>query len=240
MHAFRRHLRVMAYFASLVVAGAAVWLPTSVLAQTLPGSPFQGGGGGGGTFTGGAVANPITFPDGTAAIPSIAWTADADGTGTGFYRRAANVISATIGGTGRMEIQNGTTALTSGGSYSWNSSTIGTAVDLELGRSGAPGSFRIYAGTTPTQSGTTCGTGPTIAGNNTNGAVTLGTTPGLPCTIVFNGTWTNAPRCYLNPEVLTTASTTVRATTITTTGFIITSTAALVATDKVSWFCVSS
>jgi hypothetical protein len=180
------------------------------------------------------------FADGTVSVPSIAWTSDADGTGTGFYRASANTIAATISGTGRTEISNLEISQTSGGLYSWNSSTIGTARDLQLGRAGAPGSLRILAGTTPTQSGTTCGTGPTIAGNNTNGSIILGTTPGLPCAIVFNGTWTNAPRCYLNPEILTTGTTTVRATSITTTGFVITSTAALVATDKVSWFCVSS
>ena len=71
------------------------------------------------------------------------------------------------------------------------------------------------------------------------GCVTLGSAPGLPCTIVFNGTRASAPRVMLNPEVLTTGTTTVRATSITTTGFVITSTAALVATDKVCWWAPS-
>jgi hypothetical protein len=126
-----------------------------------------------------------------------------------------------------------------GKTFGWATS-VGVSPTLTMGHGGTTGALAIAGGTTPTQSGTTCGTGPTIAGNNTNGSIILGTTPGLPCAIVFNGTWTNAPRCYLNPEILTTGTTTVRATSITTTGFVITSTAALVATDKVSWFCVSS
>jgi hypothetical protein len=159
------------------------------------------------------------------------------------YRQAANNIAVAINGVERARFD-ATNVLMTSTLQTINSfgfaTTLSGAADLNFARSGTGGALRIFSGTTPTQSGTTCGTGPTIAGNNTNGSITLGTTPGLPCTIVFNGTWTNAPRCYLNPEILTTGTTTVRATSITTTGFVITSTAALVATDKVSWFCVSS
>lgn len=46
------------------------------------------------TFTGTAG-----FGDGAAATPSIYWTSDSDGSGTGFYRQSANSISAAINGT---------------------------------------------------------------------------------------------------------------------------------------------
>lgn len=36
--------------------------------------------------------------DGTVGAPSIAWTSDADGTGTGFYRPAANQVGVAING----------------------------------------------------------------------------------------------------------------------------------------------
>lgn len=39
------------------------------------------------------------FADGTAAAPSIAWTSDADGSGTGFYRVGANASGHSCNGT---------------------------------------------------------------------------------------------------------------------------------------------
>lgn len=49
-------------------------------------------------FTGGTLTGPLLFPDGTAGAPSIAWASDADGTGTGFYRNAANQVTLAING----------------------------------------------------------------------------------------------------------------------------------------------
>lgn len=95
-------------------------------------------------------------------------------------------------------------------------------------------------GGVPTGSASTCGTTPTITGNNSLGSVTLTAGLTLPCTIVFSQAWPTAPKCFVNPEVLTTATTTARATGITTAQFVITTTAALVATDKVSWHCLSN
>ena len=45
------------------------------------------------TFTGSAG-----FANGTVAVPSIAWTSDADGSGTGFYRNSANSIDVALDG----------------------------------------------------------------------------------------------------------------------------------------------
>ena len=42
-----------------------------------------------GAFT---LSGPLLLPDGTAAAPSIGWASDADGTGTGIYRRGADEI----------------------------------------------------------------------------------------------------------------------------------------------------
>lgn len=46
------------------------------------------------TFSGGG-----SFASGTAAVPSIQWTADADGSGTGLYRTAANNVGVSVNGT---------------------------------------------------------------------------------------------------------------------------------------------
>lgn len=178
---------------------------------------------------------PLNAPDGTAALP--VWNFGADPT-MGFYRAGASSLGFSTGGAIRGLWD--TSGLMLGtGAYRFGTAP-GAAADLSLTRGGAPGSLRITAGTTPTQSAATCGgAGFTITGDNTNGSVVLGAAPTLPCAIVFNGTWsTSAPHCYLSPEILTTATTTVRPTTVTTTGFVITSTAALVATDKVTWLCM--
>ena len=48
---------------------------------------------GAGTFN-----TPVLFNAGTVTAPGIAWSADADGTGTGFYRDSANSIGVTNNG----------------------------------------------------------------------------------------------------------------------------------------------
>lgn len=54
---------------------------------------------GGGTFTG-----PVLLPDGTAAAPSAAFSSDADGSGTGIFRSAANSFSIATNGTSWLTI----------------------------------------------------------------------------------------------------------------------------------------
>lgn len=46
------------------------------------------------------------FPDGSAAVPSISWTSDVDGSGTGLYRNASNSIAFSVNGSKRFEINN--------------------------------------------------------------------------------------------------------------------------------------
>jgi len=57
-----------------------------------------------GTFFGGTLTSPLLLPDGTAAAPSLAFSSDADGTGTGLFRSAANSIGFSTNGTERWTI----------------------------------------------------------------------------------------------------------------------------------------
>jgi len=181
---------------------------------------------------GGSFIPPLLGPDGTAGAPTYAFGSSS---GSGLWWDGSGIAWSTTGTKRGVHGATTFTLLADTGRL-----IMGASADWSLGRGGAGGSIAFSGGTTPTQSGTTCGTGPTIVGNNSSGSVTLGTSPGLPCTIVFSGTWTSAPRCWLNPDILTTATTTVRATGITTGQFVITTSAALVATDKISWHCESS
>lgn len=52
------------------------------------------------TFTGAAG-----FADGTVAAPSICWTSDSDGSGTGLYRPGANMIGFAANGAEKFRIQ---------------------------------------------------------------------------------------------------------------------------------------
>src|SRR4051812_39282905 len=47
------------------------------------------------------------FDNGTAAVPSIAWTADADGTGTGLFRPAANQVGVSANGVNQLTVASG-------------------------------------------------------------------------------------------------------------------------------------
>lgn len=185
----------------------------------------------------GGTSFPLFAPDGLIGAPVFAFASSPT---TGFWNTGGNMAYSHAGAI--VAAGNSTTGMRLTSSYflGWTPAAAnGTSADLNFGRNGAPGSLRVLSGTTPTQSAATCGgAGFTITGDNSNGSVILGAAPTLPCAIVFNGTQTSAPHCYLTPEILTTGTTTVRPTSITTTGFVITSTAALVATDKVTWFCV--
>lgn len=99
------------------------------------------------TFTTSAL-----FPAGTAAAPGIAWSADADGSGTGFFRRGANEIGVAINGVERMYFNDlGVTTnyctvqqyVNNSGNYLCRSNTAtvghfwGTSDDVFLGRDAA-------------------------------------------------------------------------------------------------------
>lgn len=175
-----------------------------VSAQTVcsTGGVFSCGGVTGLTSDGVAITAslPVRFPNGTAAAPSIAWAADADGTGTGFFRPAANAIGVSSNGTERWRFDTTANALEATSvmavnSYGFASTLTGTAI-LTMAPGGTGGALRILSGTAPTCT-SNCGTSPSIAGNNSNMTVTLGTSVPVATTftVTFNGTWTNAPNC---------------------------------------------
>jgi len=82
----------------------------------------------------------------------------------------------------------------------WFDGTVirsGTSADCttwpEFGPNVVKNAHFVVPGTsTPTLGG--CGTGATIAGNDSVGRVTLGSTPGT-CVVTFATAWTNAPVC---------------------------------------------
>ena len=87
---------------------------------------------------------PQQFANGTAAVPSIAWTSDADGTGTGLYRRAANEVSFTSNGIGVARIGaasdiGGLAVIGNPGGTGWLgfAPTIGSATDAFFTREAA-------------------------------------------------------------------------------------------------------
>ena len=179
------------------------------------------------------------LPNGLIASPALFFAVDPT---TGWIRNNADTWDFVAAGVRAFNLSATRFGIVAGKSIIFTNSTTdpNTTASLTItsGSTNATGALRILAGTTPTQSGTTCGTAPTISGNNSNGAIALGSAPGLPCQIVFNGNFPTAPHCYLNPEILTTGTTTVRATSLLTTGFVITSSAALVQADKITWWCV--
>ena len=171
-------------------------------------------------------ASPILLPSGSAAAPGAAFADDPD---TGISRPTTNQLTISAGTNEVARFLNLILSLGASARLTWGVGFGST--DLGLGRSGTNGALKIDGGTTPT--GTGCGTGASYSGNNSNGAVTIGTTPGT-CVVTFNGTWTNAPHCTLNNERAAGAGG-HRATGITATQFTITGT--LAATDVISWSC---
>jgi hypothetical protein len=80
-----------------------LWLAACLSAVDVraQGAPPESGGGGVTGLTGGStvVATvPYLAPNGSCAAPSFAWNSDADGTGSGWYRQAANVWSLCLNG----------------------------------------------------------------------------------------------------------------------------------------------
>lgn len=125
--------------------------------QYCNGTGWVAGGFGGGTV--GSATNfsaAVGFADGTVGAPSIAWTSDQDGTGTGWYRPAANQAAFSANGVQQVllgtiiaVLGNGTAGVTSNNSGTfavWNNGRLGwgsgaitatSAVDAFTTREGA-------------------------------------------------------------------------------------------------------
>lgn len=120
---------------------------------------FRGGAGANGaaSITSGTIDVSATgsgFSSGTAANPSLGWSADSDGSGTGFYRTVANAIGASCNG---------------GEIFRFQASVLTAFTTLSLGAGSAFG-FIAGTGGTITQ-GTSKATGVTL--NTQNGQITL-------------------------------------------------------------------
>lgn len=94
-------------------------------------------------------------------------------------------------------------------------------------------SHTVYKGTAPVVS--SCGVSPSITGNDSTGAVTVGT-GGIvsSCTVTFNSSWVNAPHCFLNDQ---SEIVSVKATTGTTV-LTIAKTTPFAASSVIDYFCV--
>jgi hypothetical protein len=182
------------------------------------------------TLTGSYATNRFTEIDQNtvAAASALSLTTEAASVAIAGAPIAAG--SATITKSIGLHIQSGS-SLTAG-------ATTGVAlkVDAPTG-AGANKAAEIsghaeYTGTAAALS--SCGTSPSIVGNDMVGRVTVGTVPSTTCTLTFNTAFTNAPICFAQDE---TSGVTVRATTVSTTAVTFTASASMTAGDKLSYRC---
>lgn len=105
------------------------------LAATLATADYFSSGGVSNSVSGGLslTSGALLLPDGTAGAPSVGWTSDADGTGTGLYRPSVNRIGFAINGTIVSQyISSGLHLNADAGLLFW-----GVSSDLLLGRDAA-------------------------------------------------------------------------------------------------------
>lgn len=167
---------------------------------------------------------PQLFQDGSATAPSWGWSSDADGTGTGAYRRAANRIAWTFNGVGGFEFSDGTIYMPGGTGYTFTT-TLGGGLRSSL-YSDATGLVR--SGSTKTKTSGFLGGGAAVASATAlplpTGRVfhVTGTTTvtsitstnfesGAVITIIFDGilTFTDGSNLKLNGNFVTTADDTI-------------------------------
>ena len=181
-------------------------------------------------------ASPILLPKGTGALPSLAAVDDAD---TGLFWGTDGSFGLTGNGAPRHYESGSYLRSRSDGGFGWSSTTDPSAtMDISLSRGGASGTIRVASGTAPTCTGN-CGTSPSIAGNNTNMSVTIGTSPPVAAnfTVTFNGTWTTAPNCIAQ-RATTGVNPLVSAVVTTTTTAVVSLNANLVASEKFTIICL--
>lgn len=154
------------------------------------------------------------MPDGSKTSPSWQWNSDNDGTGTGFYRRAANVLTAATNGVDTMEIAATRVNVNSGVCFGWSSSasTVNAQVTQLCARTGGAVFTGVavamqisYTQTTVPTCSSNCGTSPTVVGSDSAMRVTMGAT-GVPASgwvVTFNGTWPSAPVCIVQSALTT-------------------------------------
>ncbi len=97
-----------------------------------------------------------------------------------------------------------------------------------------------FGGALPGTAVSTCGTSPVIKGNDTAGQIKIGTGATSACTVTFANAYTNPPMVFLQLQAPLATATVVVPTQITTTGFIITASAANFGGATTTYFTVGS
>lgn len=135
------------------------------------GGQTEGVYGGVGSFISGSSAitgGSIALDDGTVGSPSFQWASDNDGSGTGFYRRAANTITVSIGGSPAFEFSTNY-RLPSNRNIGWNSgvNAFTASDDTSIGRQSA--GLVVVNGATATPAGGSASAGPGMVFGSTAG-----------------------------------------------------------------------
>lgn len=155
-------------------------------------------------------------PSGGAGAPTYSFSAS---TNSGIYACGSGWCGS-VGGTANMQSPTSATITLGGGSgagvlavssasnsqftmgaagcIGWSATAVGsmafnTASDSCWFRDHAGG--QRYQTTAAAPTATSCGTSPSVAGNDSDGIITVGTTPSTTCTLTFTGTWGAAPVC---------------------------------------------
>lgn len=97
---------------------------------------------------GGTINGPLLLPDGATGSPSLGFSSDADGTGTGIYRSSANEIAFTVNGLTKLYL-NPTSMSLVHPLYIYSSVfRFGASADMVLTGQGA-GQLAVYNADTP-------------------------------------------------------------------------------------------
>lgn len=135
----------------------------------------------------------------------------------------AGIYSDVNVGTSKLFINHaGTASSTHAGAFSVGTTTANYGLTVQ-GRI-------VTGGVTPTLN--SCGTTPSVRGNNTGGIITVGGTAGNVCHLTFNGRYAKTPSCTLNDA----AEATSRISAASTTGFQITGTT--ISANVINYICV--
>lgn len=129
----------------------------------------------------------------------------------------------------------GTAFVTSTGNFYWSTRAVMTSPAdgvWQAAKNAGGDLVRLKFSGAPSVAGS-CGTSPSVAGQDTAMVITTGTVAPTSCAVTFQSTWTTAPVCTANAETTTTGINVVTtATTVTV------SAAALTASEKIYVLCV--
>jgi hypothetical protein len=190
----------------------------------------------------------VLVADGTALLPSIAYTSEAT---LGFWRSAAATITSTgnlnIGSTsGVLLTSGGDVTLGAGRFLRWNAKSAlwpGTGDgQINIGNFATTVGSQFKADALPTVSACGAGSPAVIAGSTPlSGGVTVGTGGPATCTITFGGTaYPSAPHCSGAVETVTAASARAMGYSATATVLTIVPATAWADGSVVNWTCISS